>query len=155
MTSSVLDDTRRAPGGDVTDEPVFETRGIEYIPLAERRGGPMDLLWMWAGALFNVEYVVYGALIVSFGLAFWQAALVIVIGNLSYLVTGIGSLQGPQAGHVGVRHHPRPVRPQRRPARVGLQLDHPGRVRDRGSGARRAGRPGARRQGGDPRARRA
>ena len=29
---------------------------------------------MWAGALFNVEYVVYGALIVSFGLSLWQAA---------------------------------------------------------------------------------
>ena len=53
---------------------------------------------MWAGALFNVEYVVYGALIVSFGLAFWQAALVVVIGNLSYLITGVGSLQGPAAG---------------------------------------------------------
>src|SRR5947209_13507382 len=55
-------------------------------------------MWMWAGALFNVEYVVYGALIISFGLAFWQAALVIVIGNLSYLITGVGSLQGPAAG---------------------------------------------------------
>jgi NCS1 family nucleobase:cation symporter-1 len=45
-----------------------------------------------------VEYVVYGALIISFGLSFWQATLVIVIGNLSYLITGIGSLQGPAAG---------------------------------------------------------
>src|SRR5947209_5281520 len=55
-------------------------------------------MWMWAGALFNVEYVVYGALIVSFGLSFWQAALVIAIGNLSYLVAGVGSLQGPASG---------------------------------------------------------
>ena len=53
---------------------------------------------MWAGALFNIEYVVYGALIMSFGLRFWQAALVIVVGNLSYLITGLGSLQGPKAG---------------------------------------------------------
>ena len=29
---------------------------------------------------------------------FWQAALVIVVGNLSYLITGLGSLQGPKAG---------------------------------------------------------
>ncbi len=87
-----------APGGSVTDEPAFEQRGIDYIPLAERRGKPIDLFWMWAGALFNVEYVVYGALIISFGLSFWQAALVILIGNLSYLVAGIGSLQGPAAG---------------------------------------------------------
>ena len=56
-------------GGSVADEPLFETKGIDYIPLAERRGTPLDLAWMWAGALFNVEYVVYGALlIVAFGL---------------------------------------------------------------------------------------
>ncbi|MFZ0089691.1 MAG: cytosine permease [Solirubrobacteraceae bacterium] len=97
-SSAVLDPTRGAPGRGVEDEPVFESRGIDYIPIAQRRGRPVDLLWMWAGALFNVEYVVYGALIITFGLTFWQAALVIVVGNLSYLITGIGSLQGPAAG---------------------------------------------------------
>jgi NCS1 family nucleobase:cation symporter-1 len=88
-------------GGSIADEPVFEQRGIDYIPFAERRGRPIDLAWMWAGALFNVEYVVYGALLVvatGFGLRFWQAALIILIGNLSYLITGLGSLQGPRAG---------------------------------------------------------
>lgn len=85
-------------GGSIADEPTFEARGIDYIPRAERRGTPLDLAWMWAGALFNVEYVVYGALIMSFGLRFWQAAVVIVIGNLSYIITGVGSLQGPRAG---------------------------------------------------------
>jgi NCS1 family nucleobase:cation symporter-1 len=84
--------------GSIADEPAFEQRGIDYIPLAERRGRPIDLAWMWSGALFNVEYVVYGALVMSFGLRFWQAALVIVIGNLSYLIAGLGSLQGPRAG---------------------------------------------------------
>ncbi|HWC86453.1 MAG TPA: cytosine permease [Solirubrobacteraceae bacterium] len=87
-----------APSGSVADEPTFEQRGIDYIPVSERRGKPLDLTWMWAGALFNVEYVVYGALIITFGLKFWQAALVIVLGNLSYLVAGLGSLQGPAAG---------------------------------------------------------
>src|SRR3984885_8377059 len=53
---------------------------------------------MWAGALFNVEYVVYGALIMSFGLRFWQAALVIVVGYLSSLIACLGSVQGPKAG---------------------------------------------------------
>jgi len=85
-------------GGSIADEPAFEQRGIDYIPQSERRGKPIDLSWMWAGALFNVEYVVYGALIVSFGLSFWQAAAVVVIGNLSYLITGLGSVQGPEAG---------------------------------------------------------
>jgi NCS1 family nucleobase:cation symporter-1 len=85
-------------GGSVADEPTFEARGIDYVPLVERRGRPIDLAWMWSGALLNVEYVVYGTLIMSFGLRFWQAALVIVLGNLSYLVAGLGSLQGPKAG---------------------------------------------------------
>ncbi|MGA9859649.1 MAG: cytosine permease [Solirubrobacteraceae bacterium] len=98
MSSTAVQENPTAPGGPVEDEPAFETRGIDYIPLADRRGRPTDLLWMWAGALFNVEYVVYGALIISFGLSFWQAALVIVVGNLSYFVTGLGSLQGPSAG---------------------------------------------------------
>jgi NCS1 family nucleobase:cation symporter-1 len=93
-----LNETQGAPGGSVTGEPAFEQRGIDYIPVSERRGSPVDLFWMWAGALFNVEYVVYGALIISFGLSFWQAALVIVVGNLSYVVAGVGSLQGPSAG---------------------------------------------------------
>ncbi len=93
-----LTETHDARGGSVTDEPAFEQAGIDYIPVSERRGSPVDLFWMWAGALFNVEYVVYGALIISFGLSFWQAALVIVVGNLSYLVAGVGSLQGPAAG---------------------------------------------------------
>ncbi|HWF75275.1 MAG TPA: cytosine permease [Solirubrobacteraceae bacterium] len=100
--NAVLDPSATAPGaspgGSLADEPAFEQRGIDYIPVSERRGKPLDLTWMWAGALFNVEYVVYGALIITFGLSFWQAALVIVLGNLSYLVAGLGSLQGPAAG---------------------------------------------------------
>jgi purine-cytosine permease-like protein len=99
LMATVSDPPDGLTGGAVADEPAFEARGIDYIPLADRRGRPIDLAWMWSGALFNVEYVVYGALlIVAFGLRFWQAAIVIVVGNLSYLVAGLGSLQGPRAG---------------------------------------------------------
>ncbi|MDR2987158.1 MAG: cytosine permease, partial [Nocardiopsaceae bacterium] len=77
----------------------IERRGIEYIPLSERWGLPGRLFWMWAGAIWNVEFLVYGVLgIVVFGLSFTQAVIVIVAGNLSYLLTGLASLQGPQAG---------------------------------------------------------
>lgn len=98
MNATIAPDSAPTLGGSIADEPTFEGRGIEYIPLGQRRGSPIDLAWMWAGALFNVEYVVYGALIMSFGLRFWQAAVVILVGNLSYFITGIGSLQGPRAG---------------------------------------------------------
>ena len=76
-----------------------EHRGIEHIPQADRWGRPSGLFWMWAGAVWNVEFVVYGALaVVVFGLSFAQAVVVILIGNLFYVLTGLASLQGPRAG---------------------------------------------------------
>ena len=77
----------------------IEQRGIEHVPLTSRWGGPSSLFWMWAGAVWNVEFVVYGGLaVVVFGLSFAQAVVVIVIGNLFYTLTGLASLQGPRAG---------------------------------------------------------
>jgi nucleobase:cation symporter-1, NCS1 family len=76
-----------------------EHRGIEYIPRGERWGTPSSLFWMWAGAVWNVEFVVYGALgVVVFGLSFAQAVVIVLIGNLFYTLTGLASLQGPEAG---------------------------------------------------------
>jgi NCS1 family nucleobase:cation symporter-1 len=76
-----------------------ERRGIEHVPDGERWGTPRSLLLMWAGAVFNVEFLVYGALGVGlFGLSFAQAVAVVLLGNLSYVLTGLASLQGPRAG---------------------------------------------------------
>jgi nucleobase:cation symporter-1, NCS1 family len=76
-----------------------ERRGIEHIPESGRWGRPSGLFWMWAGAVWNVEFVVYGALaVVVFGLSFAQAVVIILIGNLFYVLTGLASLQGPRAG---------------------------------------------------------
>ncbi|MHB8189476.1 MAG: purine-cytosine permease family protein [Ferrimicrobium sp.] len=75
-----------------------EQRGIDYIPESERWARPRDLFWMWAGAIFNIEYVVYGALAMSFGLSFIQAVAIILVGNLSFFLLGLTSLQGPEAG---------------------------------------------------------
>src|SRR6185437_10257655 len=76
-----------------------EHRGIEYIPRGERWGKPSSLFWMWAGAVWNVEFVVYGTLaVVVFQLSFAQAVVVILLGNLTYTLTGLASLQGPEAG---------------------------------------------------------
>jgi NCS1 nucleoside transporter family len=59
---------------------------------------PSELFWLWAGAIWNVEFLVYGALIVSFGLSFGQAVLAILVGNAFYVVLGFASLQGPETG---------------------------------------------------------
>jgi NCS1 family nucleobase:cation symporter-1 len=76
-----------------------EQRGIEHVPLDQRWGKPSGLFWMWAGAVWNVEFVTYGALaVIVFGLSFVQALFMIIVGNLFYLLTGLASLQGPRAG---------------------------------------------------------
>jgi len=77
----------------------IERRGIEHVPRADRWGRPSGLFWMWAGAVWNVEYVYYGAIAVVFlGLSFAQAVIIVAVGNLSYVLTGLASVQGPQAG---------------------------------------------------------
>jgi len=96
VTSS--DASRIAAGGEPSITTV-EQRGIEHVPHGERWGKPSGLFWMWAGAVWNVEFVVYGAIaVVFFGLNFAQSVVVILVGNLSYVLTGLASLQGPQAG---------------------------------------------------------
>ena len=78
---------------------LVEAKGIERITSAERWGKPSGLFWLWAGAIWNVEYVVYGTVLVAFfGLSFAQSVLVILVGNLAYFLTGLASLQGPLAG---------------------------------------------------------
>ena len=76
----------------------LEKRGIEPVPERDRPMTPASLFWMWAGAIWNVEFLVYGALIVSFGLSFWQAVATILVGNVFYVFLGLASLWGPEAG---------------------------------------------------------
>ncbi len=76
----------------------LEQRGIELIPESERPMKPHNLFWLWSGAIWNVEFLVYGALILSFGITFWQAAVAIIVGNLFYVVLGFASLPGPETG---------------------------------------------------------
>lgn len=40
-----------------------EQRGIDLVPEDERPMRPSGLFWLWAGAIWNVEFLVYGALI--------------------------------------------------------------------------------------------
>src|SRR5580658_2621575 len=76
----------------------IEQRGIDLIPDAERKMTPAGLFWLWSGAVFNVEYLFYGTLIMAFGLSVPQAVAAILIGNLFYALLGFASLQGPKTG---------------------------------------------------------
>src|ERR1700683_2010695 len=76
----------------------IEQRGIDLIPDAERKMRPSGLFWLWSGAVFNVEFLFYGTLIMTFGLTVAQAIAAILVGNLFYALLGLASLQGPKTG---------------------------------------------------------
>src|ERR1700693_1680079 len=84
------------PGSDVAFH--VEQHGIDFIPESERWATPRAIAGLWAGASGNVEYLVYGAILMTFGFSLTQAVVIIVVGNLSWVLVGLTSLQGPQAG---------------------------------------------------------
>ena len=85
--------------GSVDDQPFhIELHGIDHIPETERWASARNIGALWAGTSVNVEYFIYGALLMGFGFSFWTAFSLIVLGNISYLLLGLASLQGPEAG---------------------------------------------------------
>jgi purine-cytosine permease-like protein len=56
------------------------------------------LAGLWAGIVLNVQTLVYGALLVAFGLNAWQCVAAILIGNATWVVSGLCSLAGAAAG---------------------------------------------------------
>ena len=78
----------------------IEPGGIEFIPLEERHGRPVHLLWTWASPNFEFATVFVGALgTLFFGLSFGQAATAIIAGTLVGALThGYLSTMGPRTG---------------------------------------------------------
>ena len=120
-----------------------EQHVINFVPENERWAKPRDLFVMWAGASFQIEYFVYGVILMAFfGLYFAQVVLLIVLGNLSFVLLGIASLQGPQAGTTAMTITRASYGPERPAGDLVVQLAHPGGLRDRGPrprGVRRCG----------------
>jgi len=75
-----------------------ETRGIDPIPLADRHGSPRELFWVWMGSNIIFTYVIFGAIILSFGISFTSALLAVAVGNLLYFLVALGGLSGPSTG---------------------------------------------------------
>jgi NCS1 nucleoside transporter family len=77
-----------------------EPGGVEFIPLGDRHGRPLDLLWTWTSPNLEFATIAVGLLGVGvFGLSFWQAVLAIVIGNvLGSVSQGVLSARGPKHG---------------------------------------------------------
>ena len=72
-----------------------ETTGIEIIDEAERTALPRDLFWPWFAANVSVFGISYAAFVLGFGISFWQAVLVTVVGIvISFALCGIIAIAG-------------------------------------------------------------
>lgn len=72
----------------------MENIGIDQVPETQRIGRPVELFWVWCGANIGILGVVYGAIIVSFGLSFVQSVLAAIAGVASFALVGIASFAG-------------------------------------------------------------
>jgi NCS1 family nucleobase:cation symporter-1 len=85
-TQSTVAETRRL-GVEVT--------GIEIISESERGARPRDLFWPWFAANVSVFGISYAAFILGFGISFWQAILVTVLGVVvSFALCGVIAIAG-------------------------------------------------------------
>ncbi|MFR9729463.1 purine-cytosine permease family protein [Saccharopolyspora sp. MS10] len=76
-----------------------EQRGIEPVPVAERRGNPLQLFWVWFAANISVVGMPLGVSLVALGLSAWQAVLVAVLGAFgSFALVGLISVAGRRGG---------------------------------------------------------
>jgi nucleobase:cation symporter-1, NCS1 family len=77
-----------------------EPGGAEFIPLDERHGKPLQLLWTWTSPNLEFATVFVGVLgVAAFGLSFWQATAALILGTALGSLTHAGlSAQGPKFG---------------------------------------------------------
>ena len=72
-----------------------EHNGINVIVDEERKGIPRQLFWPWFSANISILGVSYGAYALGFGISFWQAFVVGVLGvTFSFLLCGFVAVAG-------------------------------------------------------------
>src|SRR5580698_11672589 len=84
-----------SPAGSELRPLQIEANGINVITDAERKGRPRDLFWPWFAANVSVLGLGYGAFVLGFGVSFWQAVALGVIGIVvSFLLCGFIAVAG-------------------------------------------------------------
>jgi nucleobase:cation symporter-1, NCS1 family len=72
-----------------------ELNGINTITEPERKGKASNLFWPWFGANVSVLGISYGSFILGFGISFWQATIVGIVGIVvSFFFCGVIALAG-------------------------------------------------------------
>jgi NCS1 family nucleobase:cation symporter-1 len=80
---------------ELRDARGIELNGINTIQESERKGKASSLFWPWFGANVSVFGISYGSFILGFGISFWQATFVSLVGIVvSFLLCGIVALAG-------------------------------------------------------------
>ncbi len=81
-----------------TDAPArlgVELNGINTISEGERKGKTRSLFWPWFAANVSVLGLSYGSFILGFGISFWQATIVSIIGIIvSFFLCGVIAVAG-------------------------------------------------------------
>ncbi|MDO5066642.1 MAG: cytosine permease [Propionibacteriaceae bacterium] len=73
----------------------IELTGIEVVAEAERTARPHQLFLPWFASNISVFGMSYGAWVLGFGISFWQATLVVLVGVvLSFAICGVIALGG-------------------------------------------------------------
>jgi nucleobase:cation symporter-1, NCS1 family len=77
-----------------------EPGGVEFIPLEERHGSALQLLWTWSSPNMEFATIAVGLLgVLYWGLTFWQTVLAIVVGTaLGSISHAVLSTWGPESG---------------------------------------------------------
>jgi NCS1 family nucleobase:cation symporter-1 len=98
QSERVVADVR--PGEYGTKVIAVEPGGAEFVPLHERHGTPVQLLWTWLSPNLEFATVFLGVLATGIiGLSFPQAALAILLGTgLGAFTHGVLSSRGPEYG---------------------------------------------------------
>jgi NCS1 nucleoside transporter family len=97
-SETVVADVR--PGDYGTKVIAVEPGGAEFVPLHERHGKPIQLLWTWLSPNLEFATVFLGVLATGIiGLSFWQAFWAILLGTgLGSFSQAVLSARGPRYG---------------------------------------------------------
>lgn len=92
---TALDEDTPDSAGSLPPGFTVELNGLNTIQESERKGRARDLFWPWFGANVSVFGLSYGSFLLGFGISFWQAMLVGIVGIvISFLLCGFIALAG-------------------------------------------------------------